>query len=287
MDAIDVVFRLAGAFYLFAGWFGLRAILMDSLLDKALAAISSGSEDQTEKRRRWFIGIMTIAVGASGAALLAMSRWALPLFLFAAASQALWIAGARRFFIAKEDDDDSGRRQVVNAAILYGAVTVGVVWLWREGRLLPWDEPLGVVATTLAASGLGLWFVYHMMWDAPSPGSFDPSAWKEEDQPVATRIVILPMQGFHPLIDADTERRFSHFSRYDGELAGRIEEWDDLYQNAFTFEDVPRGPDFASAEDEAAWQAEAIAIGEALKAVHGVGNVSFADGWDGQGGTGA
>lgn len=42
MDAIDVVFRLAGAFYVFAGWLGQRAILMDSVLDKALAALSAG-----------------------------------------------------------------------------------------------------------------------------------------------------------------------------------------------------------------------------------------------------
>src|SRR5690606_18803139 len=45
MDAIDIAFRLAGGFYLFAGWFGLRAILMDSVLDKALAALSAGKED--------------------------------------------------------------------------------------------------------------------------------------------------------------------------------------------------------------------------------------------------
>ena len=279
MDTIDIVFRLAGVFYLFAGWFGLRAVLLDSVLDKALAALSAGKEDPSERRRRWIVGISTVVIGACGAALLLMSRWALPLFLLSTLAQAVWIAGARRFFISEEEDEETSRRQVVNAAIIYAAVTIGVVWLWREGRLLPWDEPLGVAGTALAASGLLIWFVYHMRWNAPSPGNFDPSAWQAEEGPMATSIVISPEQGFYPFIDADSGRRFSHFHRYEIDLAGRIEEWDDRFQNAFSFEDVPQGPDFASPEEEASWRMEAMAIAEALKEIHGAENVVFGESW--------
>ncbi|MCO5159007.1 MAG: hypothetical protein M9945_20110 [Aquamicrobium sp.] len=283
MDAIDVVFRLIGAFYVFAGWLGLRAILMDSVLDKALAALSAGKEDPSETRRRWILGASTVLIGASGAALLTMSSWALPLFVFCAASQAIWIGGARRFFIAPEDDDEAGRRQVRNAAILYGAVALGVVWLWGTGRLLPWDEPFGVVGTALTAAGLGLWFVYHMAWKAASPGVFDPND-DVEDVPAPARIVISPRQGFYPLIDADTGQRFSHMYWYDGTLGFRIEDWDDVFQEAFTLEDVPQGPDFASPEAEAAWRAEGLAIAEALKEILGPENVIFVEGWEtGQG----
>lgn len=284
MDAIDIVFRLVGAFYVFAGWLALRAILMDSVLDKALAALSAGKEDPAEKRRRWIVGASTVLVGASGAALLTMSRWALPLFLFCAASQAIWIGGARRFFIAPEDDDEAGRRQVRNAAILYGAVALGVVWLWSAGRLLPWNEPFGIAGTALTTAGLGLWFVYHMAWKAASPGFLDPAADEEDDPSPPARIVISPMRGFYPFIDADTGQRFSHMYWYDGELGFRIEDWDDVFQEAFTLEDVPQGPNFASPEAEAAWRAEGLAIAEALKEILGPENVSFAEGWDtGQG----
>ncbi len=284
MDAIDVIFRLVGAFYVFAGWLGLRAILMDSVLDKALAALSAGKEDPSEARRRWILGASTVLIGASGAALLTMSSWALPLFVFCAASQAIWIGGARRFFIAPDDDDEAGRSQVRNAAILYGAVTLGVVWLWSTGRLLPWDEPFGVVGTALTGAGLGLWFVYHMAWKAASPGVFDPAADMEDDGPAPARIVISPRQGFYPLIDADTGRRFSHMYWYDGTLGFRIEDWDDQFQEAFTFGDVPQGPNFASPEAEAAWRAEGLAIGAALEEILGPENVRFAEGWEtGQG----
>lgn len=282
MDAIDTAFRLVGGFYLFAGWLGLRAILLDSVLDKALAAISAGKADPKERGRRWVLGASTVAIGASGAALMTMSAWALPLFVGSVAAQAVWIGGARRLFISAEDDDEASRRQLVNAAILYGLVAIGVIWLWDAGRLQPFDEPVGVVATTLAAVGLGLWFVYHMAWDAASPASFDPPPdEKEDDREAPARIVIAPKFGWQPLINADTGRRFSHF-RWIEDLAPRIEAWDDGFQMAFSFsaDDTPSGPDFPSPQDEAAWRAEGLAIAEELRGIYGEDNISFGPGWD-------
>lgn len=282
MDVIDILFRLAGGFYLVAGWFALRAILMDSVLDKALAALSAGKEDPTERRRRWVVGTSTVAVGASGAALALMSSWALPLFLAGTAAQAVWIAGARRFFIAAEDDDEASRRQVVNAAILYAAVTVGVVWLWGQGRLSPWDDATGIAGTALAALGLALWFVHHMSWKAASPLDFG-AADHEDDEEAAhppLRIVIEPEFGWNPLIDADRGRRFSHLYWVEEDLAHRIEEWDDAFQGAFTFEERPQGPYFASPESEAAWRAEGLAIAGALKELYGPDNVTFGGSWN-------
>lgn len=176
-----------------------------------------------------------------------------------------------------------GRSQVRNAAILYGAVALGVVWLWSAGRLLPWGEPFGVAGTALTALGLGVWFVYHMAWRAASPAAFDPAD-DGQDMPAPARVVISPRQGFYPLVDSDTGQRFSHMYWYDGTLGWRIEDWDDVFQEAFTLEDVPQGPDFASPEAEAAWRAEGLAIAEALKEILGPENVGFAGGWEtGQG----
>ena len=280
MDAIDTVFRFVGGFYLFAGWLGLRAILLDSVLDKALTAISAGKADPKEHGRRWVLGASTVAIGASGAALMTMSAWALPLFVGSVAAQTVWIGGARRFFIAAGEDEEASRRQIVNAAILYGLVAIGVVWLWDAGRLQPFDEPVGVVATTLAAAGLGLWFVYHMAWDAPSPGFNLADEDEKLDESPPARVVISPRQGFYPLIDADTGQRFNHRYWYDVEFGWRIEDWDVQFQEAYPSEDAPQVPHFAMPEDEAAWRAEGLAIGAALEEILGAGNVRFAEGWE-------
>lgn len=281
MDAVDILFRLAGGFYLVAGWLGLRAILMDSVLDKALAALTMGKEDPAERRRRLVVGASTVGVGASGAALALMSFWALPLFLAGTAAQAVWIGGARRFFIAAEDDDEASRRQVVNAAILYAAVGVGVVWLWGQGRLSPWNDPPGIAGTALAAVALAAWFAYHMAWKAATPSGFDASKFEDDEEAgnPPLRIVIEPAFGWNPLVDADTGRRFSHLYWVEENLAHRIEEWDDLFQNAFSADDFPQGPDFASPEEEAAWHAEGVAIAEALMEIYGRDNVAFGESW--------
>lgn len=282
MDATDIFFRLAGGFYLVAGWFGVRTVLMDSLLDKALAALSAGKEDPAERGRRWIVGTSTVGIGASGAALLAMSSWALPLFLASTAAQAAWIAGGRRFFIPEEEDDEAARRQVVNAPILYGAVTAGVVWLWSAGRLAPWGDPLGIAAPALAAAGLGAWFVHHMAWKAPSPGGFgddDPAPAFDEDEEAPSSVTIDPAFGSYPLVDAATGRRFNHFRWLDEELAGRIEDWDDGFQLAFGEDSEWQEMRFPSTKEEAAWRADGLAIAGALEAVYGSANVSIGEGW--------
>ena len=283
MDATDIFFRLAGGFYLFAGWFGIRAIAMASVLDKALAALSAGKEDPTERRRRWIVGMSTVIVGASGAALVVLSNWALPLFVASTAAQAAWIAGGRRFFISEEEDDEKSRRQVVNAAILYGAVTVGVVWLWSAGRLAPWEDPLGIAAPLLAAAGLGAWLVRQLAWEAASPGAFsadDDLAHAYDDDTIAPAAVIVdPAFGFYPLVDADSGERFSHFRWLDEDLAGRIEEWDDAFQLAFGEETEWREMRFSSAGDEETWRSEGLAIADALKQRYGADNVEIGNGW--------
>lgn len=282
MDATDIFFRLAGGFYLFAGWFGIRAIATDSVLDKALAALAAGKEDPTERRRRWVVGTSTAFIGASGAALVVFSSWALPLFVASTAAQAAWIAGGRRFFISEEDDDEKTRRQVVNAAILYGAVTAGVVWLWSAGRLAPWGDPLGIAAPLLTAVGLGVWFVRQMVWKAASPGDFSTGGLMpdyEDDMIAPAAVTVDPAFGFYPLIDTDTGRRFSHFRWLDADFAGHIEEWDDAFQIAFGEDTEWQEMRFSSAADEEAWRSEGLAIADALKERYGTDKVEIGNGW--------
>lgn len=283
MDPIDLLFRGVGLFYLAASYFALRAILMDSVLDKAIAAISLSGEDPKERLRRQIVGTATVAFGAGGAALLLLSTLALPLFLANLAAQGIWLAGARRIVIPAEDDDAQSVRQLVMSTLLYAAATLGVVWLWRAGRLGPWDDPLAAALVAAAAAGLGLYFVYHMAWKPASPGSPDWLGTGDENEPGTPprRIVIDPARWCWPLIDAETQERFNHMSWLDDELAWRVEHWDDVFQNAFDVEDDLAALVFASQEEEAGYRAEAAAIAEALKAVYGSENVSFGHRWSG------
>lgn len=293
MDPIDIFFRFVGLFYLVAAWFALRAMLMDSLLDKALAAITLSKEDPKERLRRQIIGAATVVMGTGGAALLLMSALALPLFAASLAAQGVWIAGARRLVIPAEDDDAQSVRQLVRSTLLYAAATLGVVWLWRAGRLGPWDDLLVAAAVAAAAAGLGGYFVYHLAWKPASRGGFADPSWSEHDdadadEPAPQRIVIEPAQGLWPLIDADTGIRFNHLTWLGEDLGWRVEDWDDVLQRAFYTDDAPVDePAFASQEEEAAYLAEAEAIAAALRQAYGDGNVSFGPGWSARGGPAA
>ena len=283
MDIIDLLFRGVGLFYLVGAYFGLRAILMDSVLDKALAALSAAPEDPTEKHRRYLMGALTVGFGAGGAALLMMSILALPLFLLALAAQIIWLAGARRLFVRAEDDDPQSARQVANAAVLYAAATLGVVWLWWTGRLGPWDDPLVIAATLVATLGLGGWLVYHLAWQPASSADDDfPTSSSEPESP-PERIVIDPARGLWPLVDADSGQRFNHLTWLDEEIAWRIEDWDDTFQEAFDPEDeMASVPVFVSGQSKSGYEAEAGSIAELLRQTYGAANVSFGSGWPGR-----
>ena len=148
---------------------------------------------------------------------------------------------------------------------------------------LPSQLPPGVsgafavsVSSQPARSSVAWW-----IW-SPSLPSFDPPPDEEEDDRQApARIVIAPKFGWQPLVNADTGKRFSHLYWVEESLAHRIEEWDDGFQSAFSADDAPRGPDFPSPQDEAAWRAEGLAIAEALKDIYGPDSVTFGPGWDG------
>ena len=282
MDPIDLLFRAVGAFYVLAGWLGLRAIAMDALLDKAIAAIGSTAEDPKEAARRRILACFTVAIGASGAALALLSIWALPLFLANTAFQAAWIAGGRMKFIDAADDDAASRRQLTNAAILYALATAGVVWLWWQGGLHPWNDPAAIIGIIVACTGLTIWYVRALSWNTRSPfapGS-DEDAY-EDDETRPDRVLVDPAFGYLPLVDADTNLRFSHWQWLPEDLAARVEAWDDVFQLSFDPEDVMALNRFATPEQEAAYVTEAEAILTELGAIFGADNVAYGPGWYG------
>lgn len=283
MDPIDILFRAVGLFYVLAGWLGLRAVVMDAMLDKAIAAIGSSAEDPKEVSKRRVLACFSTMIGASGAALALLSFWALPLFLANIVLQAVWVAWARRFLVDTDEGDDArGRRQVINAAIVYAVATAGVVWLWREGHLGPWDDPVAVLGVLAVAAGLAIWFRRSLAWTPRPPLATEPDAYDAaDDAGPPARVLIDPAFGYLPLVDADTRKRFNHWHWLPDTLAGRIEAWDDVFQLSFDPDDVTAANRFESSEQERAFEAEAMAIAAELGALYGPDNVAFGPGWDG------
>lgn len=277
MDPIDILLRGVGLFYVLAGWLGLRAVMMDAMLDKAIAAISMKAEGTKEATRRRVLACFTVMIGASGAALALLSFWALPLFALNTALQAIWIFGGRRLLI--DDDDAASRRQVTNAAILYGLAAAGVVWQWWHDGLGPWNDPVAILGIVVVAAGLTIWFLRGLSWKQESSSSQE--TFEEADDEKPERVLVDPAFGYLPLVNADTNLRFSHWRWLPEDIAGRIEEWDDIFQLSFDPEDVMAANRFETPEQEAAYLTEAEAIRTELGAIFGADNVAYGPGWYG------
>ena len=160
---LEIVLRLVGAFYVFAGVLGMRAMVMDHLLDQMLAGITLKPIPQKEHRRRWLLTASTLAIGMGGMALMVLSLWAAPLFLFGAVGQAVYLVWARTAFLPENELERTGRRQTINAALLYGLVTVSVCAAALSGLLRDWLDPWALLIPT---SGLGLLLPIgrHFLW---------------------------------------------------------------------------------------------------------------------------
>lgn len=111
-----------GAFYLLGGLVALRQARVNLMLDRALAAVSLVTITREDRIvGAWMVAAAVLTLG-SGAALLALSRWAVPVFVLCWLSQALYLLWAVR-------TKDYGRMATVQAFALYTLATLLVVWL--------------------------------------------------------------------------------------------------------------------------------------------------------------
>lgn len=156
---LSIVLRLVGAFYAFAGVVATRAAVTSLFLDRALAAIGAKKPPRAETLQFcWLLG-SGMLVGAGGLALMLLLDIAAWLFLASALAQAAYIAMlAPRYFDVADPPDARGRRQTVNAFIVYAAATAFVLWALATGRLVNWRElpwPLPAAAATALLGGIG------------------------------------------------------------------------------------------------------------------------------------
>jgi hypothetical protein len=168
MDPTDLVLRAIGAFYVFAGYMGTRAVLTSCILDQAIAAIAAEKPSAAERAQNLWLLCASLVILAGGALLLLLVDLAAWMFAAAALGQAAYIyVVAPRWFDAAEPPDAQGRRQSTNAFVVYGAATLFVIWAAVTGRLLGWREVpwpiLAAVATVIAG------YAVHTLWSFAKP----------------------------------------------------------------------------------------------------------------------
>jgi len=282
MDTLDILPRLLGAFYLFGGWMGLKALAMDDALDRMLGALSAEPATDKETLRRRVLAACVLLTALSGVALMLMSRLALPLFVLNLVAQAGWLLWARTAFPPEDAEDALGRRRSRNAAIIWVAATLFVAWLDRQGRFAPFADPIPAVVVGLAALILGGWAIRQLSWD---PGSLpeDINTLPDFEPPEIrhpSRIRLAPMIGDWSIWDADDGRGLHAYAYLPLDLADRIEDWAAEYEAALDPYDLQSPPRFATAAAERkhrAATAEIIALLEAIYGPDSVEGPSYAD----------
>lgn len=188
MDAIDVLLRLVGAFYVFGAFVAARASVMSLLVDRAIAAITLDKPAREDVLKAYWLLAASVLLMASGATLLVLLDVAVWAFLASALGQALYLFYlAPRYFDAAEPPDATGRRQSTNAFVIYLVVTALVVWAFGDGRLMSVGEaswPVLVIPAVLVAALLA--YVWKNSGGAAADADQDAGedAWEEDASPL-------------------------------------------------------------------------------------------------------
>ena len=183
-SAIDVVLQLLGLFYAFAGYIAVRAVHQARLIDMAIDVLSAVAlpEEMTpprEHQRALWLLIASLLILAGGIALLLQMELAAWIFLASATLQIAYLLfAAPHYFDDGEKPDGQGRQGSNNAAMLYVAATVFVLWALQTGRLKPLSSiPLELAAA--AAIGVAVYAMY-ALWKFARPFSW----WRGAQSPV-------------------------------------------------------------------------------------------------------
>lgn len=168
VDAMEILLRGIGAFYVFAGVVGALATLRGRLLDRMIAAIGehaeleeparaarAAEERATSARAAWLLTGSWVVL-AAGALLLLLADWAPWAFLASALLQATYIYYIAPVHLDPNDPpDQSGRRATTNAFVLFAAATVLAMWAASRGRLMPVSEVSPYALGAAAAAIIG------------------------------------------------------------------------------------------------------------------------------------
>ena len=274
----EIAARLAGALYAVGGLIAIRAMAVSEMLDRALNMITLKREPARVVARRWLLGAGAVLTGASGVAAALLSSWAVPLFVVNLALQAGWLMWARTAFPPEDAEEAADRRRTTNAALGCAALTLLVVYLWRDGRLAAPLDPWTALPTAAALLGYGAYLVHGLRWRSKSGwdgGGDDDAAEALSDPPARhpsrIRFTVHPWR--YPILDAGDDYPHNHFDLLDIVVADEIEEWHGAYVALFAAAGEGARTVFASEEEEEAHRAKGAEFVEYLRGIYGRDNV--------------
>lgn len=237
LSVADLLLRLAGAFYVFAGYAGLRAAVMGSFLDRALAAISAKPVPRAERRRQYWLTFAPLGIGLGGLALLLLWQGAALLFALNALAQAVYLGVIAPRFLDPEDPPDAqGRRSTWTAFLLYLGVTAAVVLADQRGGLLALEaiDPI-LLAGAVLAFVLAYGLVLRPLLDRARPGTAaDEDAGEFVPRPAPARLRLTPTWGGTGLIEIETGFPWETWEQADHlpeDLTARLVAWVGLFQS--------------------------------------------------------
>lgn len=268
--AIELGLRLLGIFYVLAGIVGMRSAVMDHVLDQMLAGITLKPIPRKDTIRRWIMMVSVLSIAMGGAAIMALSLWAVPLFLVGAVTQSGYLFWARTAFPPESEDESKGRRQTSNASFIYSGATILVCLAAWFGYLRPWLDPWALFIPT---TGLALAATVgrQLFWKARRVASADdyPEPEPRKIPPPPARVRLAPNWGGYPLRDADTDDGVIYGDYLDTDLADRLYAWTLAFNGGEDFEAKEFWAQFDNPEAEAAHRAEGDALVKELAAVFG------------------
>jgi hypothetical protein len=129
--------RGMGVFYVLAGVFALRQVLINWRMERMIAAVlpSFPPSSMTERAADVMLAMGSVLVLASGAALMLLQPWAVLVFLACWGAQAAYLLWAQRWYRPRDPISARGRRQTLNAFAVYSLATLLVLSMPLAGLL--------------------------------------------------------------------------------------------------------------------------------------------------------
>jgi len=248
MTAAEIVLRLVGAFYVFAGYFLTRIILTSRIAEQAIAALTGQRTARAENIKSVWSLTLAVVVFTSGLALALLLDLAVSLFLTATALQVFYLVWLAPWYIDPSGSDTDGRRQTLNALIVYGAATLGVLWGWQKGLLSSWSDA-STVSRSVAAVGLAVFAIYIVqslvkVAREPTPAAPPPDM-PPVDPAKVRRLRVMAMLTDSPLWSLDDENSGPVTPESIGlsdDLTRAFSQWSAAYANLLQSENANGGP---------------------------------------------
>ncbi|KCZ90608.1 hypothetical protein HHI_13755 [Hyphomonas hirschiana VP5] len=268
-----------GLFYAAGGIVLVRRMAVDTMLDKAIAAITL----KTDKAEDTATRILTVGAWltlASGLALMAQSRAAVVLFALNIALQGAYLVWASRARVPEDEADRQGRQATINAYFIYIGAFGLVILMEQRGLWRPWfGTGLGGLAAELMVAGLTTAAFVWMVWNPPGARSRKGGRGRtypdflsddDDDQPAydpsipPVRLRLAPEYQCWPTWDDASFYNVDPAGLgFSDALLKRLEDWDALFQKSYNPDD-PFNSGFASVADERLWADQAIAVWEGI-----------------------